>query len=383
MIEAVFKGGAKYWTLLGVLLTVIAVGFLAYLRQLDLGLSVTGLSRDVSWGLYIANFTFFVGVAASAVMLVIPYYLHNEKAFRKIIILGEFLAVAAVVVCITFIVVDLGQPSRVFNLFLYPSPTSILFWDTVVLSGYLVLNIIIGWVTLDADSKELPPPAWTRPVIILSIPWAISIHTVTAFIYAGLAARPFWMTALLAPRFLASAFASGPALLILLALLLKKWGGFDPGSGSIDKVAKIVAYGIIATVFFLLLEIFTVFYSQEPEAMAHFQYLFFGLDGHYGLVPWMWTAVALATAAIILLLLPATRKNAATLVPACAAVIVSVWIDKGLGLIVPGFIPNPLGEVFEYVPTINETLIVLGVWAMGGLILTLLYKIVLGVRQQA
>jgi Ni/Fe-hydrogenase subunit HybB-like protein len=383
MIEAVFKGGAKYWTLLGVLLTVIAVGFLAYLRQLDLGLSVTGLSRDVSWGLYIANFTFFVGVAASAVMLVIPYYLHNEKAFRKIIILGEFLAVAAVVVCITFIVVDLGQPSRVFNLFLYPSPTSILFWDTVVLSGYLVLNIVIGWVTLDADSKELPPPAWTSPVIILSIPWAISIHTVTAFIYAGLAARPFWMTALLAPRFLASAFASGPALLILLALLLKKWGGFDPGSGSIDKVAKIVAYGIIATVFFLLLEIFTVFYSQEPEAMAHFQYLFFGLDGHYGLVPWMWTAVALATAAIILLLLPATRKNAATLVPACAAVIVSVWIDKGLGLIVPGFIPNPLGEVFEYVPTINEALIVLGVWAMGGLILTLLYKIVLGVRQQA
>jgi len=383
MIEAVFKGGAKYWTLLGVLLTVIAVGFLAYLRQLDLGLSVTGLSRDVSWGLYIANFTFFVGVAASAVMLVIPYYLHNEKAFRKIIILGEFLAVAAVVVCITFIVVDLGQPSRVFNLFLYPSPTSILFWDTVVLSGYLVLNIIIGWVTLDADSKELPPPAWTRPVIILSIPWAISIHTVTAFIYAGLAARPFWMTALLAPRFLASAFASGPALLILLALLLKKWGGFDPGSGSIDKVARIVVYGIIATVFFLLLEIFTVFYSQEPEAMAHFQYLFFGLDGHYGLVPWMWTAVALATAAIILLLLPATRKNTATLVPACAAVIVSVWIDKGLGLIVPGFIPNPLGEVFEYVPTINEALIVLGVWAMGGLILTLLYKIVLGVRQQA
>jgi len=382
MIEAVFKGGVKYWTLVGVLLTIIAVGFLAYLRQLDLGLSVTGLSRDVSWGLYIANFTFFVGVAASAVMLVIPYYLHNEKAFRKIIILGEFLAVAAVVVCITFIVVDLGQPSRVFNLFLFPSPTSILFWDTVVLSGYLVLNIIIGWVTLDADSKELPPPAWTRPVIILSIPWAISIHTVTAFIYAGLAARPFWMTALLAPRFLASAFASGPALLILLALLLKRFAGFDPGRESIDKTAKIVAYAIIATVFFLVLEIFTVFYSQEPEAMAHFQYLFFGLDGHYGLVLWMWTAITLATAAIVLLLLPSTRKNTAILAPACAAVIVSVWIDKGLGLIVPGFIPNPLGEVFEYVPTINEALIVLGVWAMGGLILTLLYKIVLGVRQE-
>jgi molybdopterin-containing oxidoreductase family membrane subunit len=313
-------------------------------------------------------------------MLVIPYYLHNEKSFRKIIILGEFLAVAAVVVCITFIVVDLGQPSRVFNLFIYPSPTSILFWDTVVLSGYLLLNIIIGWVTLDADSKELPPPAWVKPVIILSIPWAISIHTVTAFIYAGLAARPFWMTALLAPRFLASAFASGPALLILLALLLKRFAGFDPGQESLGKVAKIVAYSIIATIFFLVLEIFTVFYSQEPEAMAHFQYLLFGLGGHYGLVPWMWTAIILAIAATVSLLIPATRSNAALLAPACAAVFISIWIDKGLGLIVPGFIPNPLGEVFEYTPTLNEALIVLGVWAVGGLILTLLYKVVLGVR---
>jgi len=383
MIEAVFKGGKKYWTLVGVLLTVITVGFLAYLRQLDMGLSVTGLSRDVSWGLYIANFTFFVGVAASAVMLVIPYYLHNEKAFRKIIILGEFLAVAAVVVCITFIVVDLGQPSRVFNLFLFPSPTSILFWDTVVLSGYLLLNIIIGWVTLDADSKELPPPAWVKPVIIISIPWAISIHTVTAFIYAGLAARPFWMTALLAPRFLASAFASGPALLILITLLLRRFAGLDPGKDSIDKIAKIVAYAIIATVFFLLLEIFTIYYSQVPGHMEHLNYLLFGLDGHYGLVPFMWTSILLACLAIVLLAIPLTRRNHTILAIACAAVFVSIWIDKGLGLIVPGFIPNPLGEVYEYLPTINEALIVLGVWAMGGLILTLLYKVVLGVRQQA
>jgi Ni/Fe-hydrogenase subunit HybB-like protein len=382
MIEAIFKGGKGYWTMLAVLLGIIAVGFLAYLRQIDLGLSVTGLSRDVSWGLYIANFTFFVGVAASAVMLVIPYYLHNEKAFRQIIILGEFLAVAAVIVCITFIVVDLGQPSRVFNLFIYPSPTSILFWDTVVLSGYLLLNIIIGWVTLDADSKELPPPAWVRPVIIISIPWAISIHTVTAFIYAGLGARPFWMTALLAPRFLASAFASGPALLIMLALLLKRLTGFDPGKESIDKVAQIVAYAIIATVFFLLLEIFTVYYSQVPAHMEHLNYLLFGLEGHYGLVPFMWASILLACLAIVLLVTPALRKNTTLLAVACATVFVSIWIDKGLGLIVPGFIPNPMGEIYEYIPTLNEALVVIGVWGLGALILTLLYKVVVEIRKK-
>jgi molybdopterin-containing oxidoreductase family membrane subunit len=381
VIENIFKGSLKCWALLTVLLAFVIAAFFAYLKQWDVGLTITGLSRNVSWGLYIANFTFFVGVAASAVMLVLPYYLHNEKEFKKIIILGEFLAVAACLVAIAFVTIDLGQPARVFNLILYPSPNSILFWDLVVLSIYLLLNIVIGWITLDAEYKETTPPKWIKPLIIISIPWAVSIHTVTAFIYAGLGARPFWLTALLAPRFLASAFASGPALLILLALVMKKTAGFDPGNESINKVAKIVTYGIVATVFFLVLEIFTVFYSQVPDAMAHFQYLFVGLEGHASLVPWMWTSVILACAAIVLLVNPKTRGNHGLLSVACLAVFVSIWIDKGLGLVVPGFIPSPTGEITEYYPSPLEVLIVTGVWALGGLILTLLYKVVLGVRR--
>lgn len=381
MLENIFKGGPRYWLTVGALIILIIAGAAAYLRQWDLGLTITGMSRDVSWGLYIANFTFFVGVAASAVMLVLPYYLHDEKAFRKIIILGEFLAVAACIVAVTFVIIDLGQPARAFNLLIYPTPNSILFWDMVVLSVYLLLNLTVGWITLDAEYKETTPPGWIRPLIIISIPWAISIHTVTAFIYSGLSARPFWMTALMAPRFLASAFASGPALLILLALILKKWGGFDPGQQSIDKVAKIVAYGLIATLFFLLLEIFTVFYSQEPEAMAHFQYLFVGLEGRYALVPWMWLSVILSSLSIIFLINPAWRKNHGLLAFTCLAVLVAIWIDKGLGLVVPGFIPSQSGEVVEYFPTVLETAIVIGIWSMGGLILALLYKVVIGVRR--
>jgi molybdopterin-containing oxidoreductase family membrane subunit len=381
MIEHIFKGGKRYWLPLGGLLLLFIAGLTAYLRQLEEGLSVTGLSQAVSWGLYIANFTFFVGVAASAVMLVLPYYLHDQKAFRKIVILGEFLAVAACIVAVSFVLVDLGQPARVFNMMLYPTPNSLLFWDMVVLSIYLLLNIVIGWVTLDAENKEVKPPSWIKPLIIISIPWAISIHTVTAFIYAGLAARPFWMTALMAPRFLASAFASGPALLILLALMLRKWGGFDTSRDSLEKVARIVAYGIIATVFCFLLEIFTVYYSQEPGAMSHFQYLLFGIDGNNALVPWMWLSVALSCLSIVLLVTPSLRQKQAVLAAACMAVFVAVWIDKGLGLVVPGFIPSTTGEIIQYAPTFNETLIVIGVWAMGALILTALYKIVLGTRR--
>jgi len=381
LIENILRGGRKYWLLVSGLLLIMAAGLAAYLQQWNIGLAVTGLGRDVSWGLYIANFTFFVGVAASAVMLIIPYYLHNAKEFRRIIILGEFMAVAACLVAITFIVVDLGQPARLFNIILYPSPNSVIFWDVVVITGYLLLNIVLGWVVLDAEFKEVDPPAWIKPVAIISIVWAVSIHTVTAFIYAGLSARLFWLTALMAPRFLASAFASGPALLILLALAMKKWGNFDTGDQSIDKVAKIVAYAISVTVFLLLMEVFTVYYSQVPGAMAHFQYLLFGLDGHYGLVPWAWTSVLLACSAIVLLVIPSLRKNHRVLAPACSAVFIAIWIDKGLGLVVPGFIPSLLGEVSEYTPTLLEILITIGVWAMGGLILTLLFRVVMGIRQ--
>jgi Ni/Fe-hydrogenase subunit HybB-like protein len=381
LIESIFKGGTKFRVTAGILLLLFIAGAVAYVRQWEVGLGITGMSRDVSWGLYIANFTFFVGVAASAVMLVLPYYLHDEKAFKKIIILGEFLAVAACIVSVTFVLVDLGQPARAFNMLIYPTPNSILFWDMVVLTGYLLLNITVGWITLDAEYKEATPPGWIKPLIIISIPWAISIHTVTAFIYAGLGARPFWMTALLAPRFLASAFASGPALLILLALAMNKWGGFDPGKESLDKVAKIVTYGIITTLFFLLLEIFTVFYSQEPEAMAHFRYLLFGLDGYFGLVPWMWISIVLICGSIAVLLNTSWRKNTSVLAWVCIAVLIAIWIDKGLGLVVPGFIPSQSGDVFEYIPTLPEILIMVGVWSMGGLILAVLYKVVLGVRK--
>jgi Ni/Fe-hydrogenase subunit HybB-like protein len=382
LIENILRGGKKYWLLVSGLLILMAAGLAAYLQQWNTGLAVTGLGRDISWGLYIANFTFFVGVAASAVMLIIPYYLHNSKEFRRIIILGEFMAVAACLVAITFIIMDLGQPARLFNIILYPSPSSIIFWDVVVITGYLLLNIVLGWVVLDAEYKEVDPPAWIKPFAIVSIVWAVSIHTVTAFIYAGLAARLFWLTALMAPRFLASAFASGPALLILLALAMKKWGGFDTGDQSIDKVAKIVAYATSVTVFLLLMEVFTVFYSQVPEAMAHFQYLLFGLDGYYGLVPWTWASILLACAAIVLLVIPSTRKNPATLALACAAVFIAIWLDKGLGLVVPGFVPSPLGEISEYTPTMIEILITMGVWAMGGLIVTLLFRVVMGVRRE-
>ncbi len=374
-------GSRRYWGWIALLLMVIAVGFACYLKQLSYGLGITGLNRDVTWGLYIAQFTFFVGVAASAVMVVLPYYLHDVREFHKITILGELLAVSAVTMCMLFIFVDMGQPARVLNVMLYPTPHSIMFWDMVSLGGYLLINAVISIVMLSSERTGLPLPRWIKPVIILSIPWAVSIHTVTAFLYSGLPGRSFWLTAILAPRFLASAFASGPALLILLCLVLRRLTSFDAGREAVRKLGVIVAYAMSISVFFMLLEIFTVFYSRIPEEMEHFQYLFVGLDGERHLVPWMWASVVAAMVALVLLLVPRLRENETLLAVAAVLVFGSLWIDKGMGLIVGGFVPSPLGAVTRYSPTAPEWAIVLGVWAIGALMITVFYKITVSVRE--
>lgn len=382
MLEKALSGSKVYWSWIFGLLVVIGAGVACWFWQFNEGLTITGLSRDVVWGFYIAQFTFLVGVAASAVMVVLPYYLHNYKAFGKMTILGEFLAISAVIMCMLFIFVDMGMPNRILNVFLYPTPHSMMFWDTVALGGYLLLNIVISHFTLAAERREEPPPSWLKPIILLSIPWAVSIHTVTAFLYAGLAARPFWMTAILAPRFLASAFAAGPALLILLAFFVRRISTFDPGRQAIDTLGKIVAYAMTINVFFVLMEVFTAVYSDIPEHLTHFKFLFTGLEGESTLVPWMWTSSVLALVALVVLVNPKTRNNHGWLLFGCVAVVVSLWIDKGLGMVIAGFVPNTLGQVVHYSPTAPELMISIAIYAIGLLVLTGLYKIALEVRGQ-
>ncbi len=382
MLELVFKGSKNFYGWVAALLAVIGVGFGFYLYQLQFGLGITGMSRDVSWGFYIANFTFLVGVAAGGVMVVLPYYLHDYKAFGRITILGEFLAVASLVMCLLFIIVDLGQPMRIFNVWLYPTPHSVLFWDTIVLNGYLFLNIIIGWNVLEAERNGVHYQSWVKPLIYISIPFAVSIHTVTAYLYCGLPGRGFWLTAILAPRFLASAFAAGPSLLILLCLFIRKTTNFDPGREQIQALAKIVAYAICINVFFFLCEVFVAYYSNIPEHMMHLTYLFAGLHGKSALVPWMWASMVLMSIGIILTVNPATRRNESILMVACIAIFIGTWIDKGMGMISGGFVPSPLEHVTEYMPTFPELMITMGVYAAGFLVLTILFKIAVSVKEE-
>ncbi len=388
MIEKVLKGKSAYWIWLAVLGTFIAIGAACYVRQYMFGLGLTGMSRDVSWGLYISQFTFLVGVAAGGLMLVLPYYVHNYKAFGRITILGEFLAISALVMCLMFIMADLGQPLRGLNVIFHPTPHSMLFWDMCVLWGYLILNILCGWVILTAERKQVAPPKWIYIFVYISIPFAVSIHTVTAMLYCGLPGRHFWLSAIIAPRFLASAFAAGPSLILLACLVMKKFANFDAGKEAVQKLTTIIMYAVIINTFFFLLEFFVGYYSEVPGHMHSLEYLFFGLEHHgevyNNLVPFMWASVIANFGGLGVLIWMKLSKQITDLFVgvACGLIFFALYLDKGLGFVFGGFVPNPLDEITEYIPTVNELGITLGIWATGFFLLTLLYKIALGVEHE-
>lgn len=376
------EGDWRYFLWMTLLTVGTLLGLNAYCKQFVAGLMTTGMSDAVSWGLYIANFTFLVGMAAAAVMLVIPVYVYHDETLHDVVILGELLAIAVIVMCLLFVTVDLGRPDRFWHIIPFVGkfnwPISMLSWDVVVLNGYLAINAhICGYLVYMVYQGRKPNPLLYMPFVFLSIFWAISIHTVTAFLYVGLGGRPFWNSAIVAPRFLASAFTAGPGFLILTLQLIRKFTAYRISDKAIMMLRSIVQVSMVINVFLLFCELFKEFYTDSAH-VASAKYLFFGLHGHHGLVPWIWTAMALDAAALILLLLPLS-KNLKPLSLACGLAIVGIWIEKGMGMVIPAFIPTPLGEITEYFPTLNEWLVCLGIWSFGLLLYTLFLKMTIPV----
>ena len=371
-----FVGDWRYYLWMLLLTVVALLGVNAYCKQLVHGLITTGMSDQVSWGFYIANFTFLVGMAAAAVMLVIPVYVYRNVELRDLVIFGELLAVAAIIMCLLFVMVDLGRPDRFDHLFRrFNFPISMLTWDVIVLNGYLLLNMYVpGYLIYCAYRKREPRKAlFVVPFVFLAIGWAVSIHTVTAFLYVGLGGRPFWNSAIIAPRFLASAFAAGPAVIILTLQVIDRFTMYQVPRRALMTLRQIVLVALTINVFLLVSELFTEFYAGSAH-IASMRYLYFGLHGYHALVPWIWTSLILSTIALVILYLPLAR-SLRYLNVACVLLIVGIWMEKGIGLIVPGFIPSPLGEMVEYMPTLNEILVSLGIWALGLLVFTILVRI--------
>ncbi|MCO4763517.1 MAG: polysulfide reductase NrfD, partial [Myxococcales bacterium] len=332
-------------------------------------------------------FTFGVGLAAGGVMMVIPAYLYGDRAMADVVIFGEILAIAAIVVCIGFVGVDVGRPDRIWHMIpgvgRFNWPMSMLTWDVLVLNGYLLLNLhIVGYLLYHRFTGKRPRKRWYLPFVMLSIVWAISIHTVTAFLYAGLGGRPFWNSALLAPRFLASAFVSGPAFIVILLLALRKLTNLKIGEGPVRTLVNILRITTLVNLFMLASEVFVEFYTGGSHTAAA-EYLFFGLHGHNDLVPWMWSAVTFNVVAAGIFLTKKGMEDNRLLITACVLTFCGVWIEKGMGLIIPGFIPSTLHEIVEYSPSLVEWKVTAGIWALGGLVLTVASKCAIAVLDGA
>jgi len=375
-----FSGSTAYLLWVSFLSILVVCGAYAYATQLAQGLSVTGMSDQVSWGVYIANFTFLVGMAAAAVMMVIPAYLYGDEDLKDVVLLGELLAIACIIMCISFVTVDVGRPDRLWHMLPYIGkfnfPQSMLAWDVIALTGYLILNAhICGYVAYCRYLGQKPNARYYMPFVFISIVWAISIHTVTAFLYNGLGGRPFWNAAIVAPRFLASAFAAGPGFLIITLQLIRRYAGFPVTDQAITTLRRIVTIAMIINLFLLGCEVFKEFYTDSAH-LASAKYLFLGLHGHNGLVPWIWSAIALNVLATLILLTPRLFQSYAWLNIACVMAFFGIWIEKGMGLIIPAFIPTPIGEILEYTPSMVEVFVSLGIWALGFLIYTFFLKMV-------
>lgn len=381
--QIVIRGSKRYYIWLAFLFALIIWGSTGYIEQLKQGLLVTNMRDPISWAFYIGNFTFLVGVAAAAIMLVIPAYIYNWKPLKEVVIFGELLAISAVIMCILFVIVDVGNPLRLWHMVPLIGklnlPSSLLAWDSVVLTLYFFLNlIVVGYLLYTLFYKREYNKRWLTPMILISIPVAIGIHTVTAFLYNGFAGRPYWNSALLAPKFLASAFCSGPAVLLILFQILKKTTTFEIKDEAIWKIAELMAYAMFLNLFFFFAEVFKEVYSNT-EHLVHLEYLFKGVGENRDLVMYGWGSLLISFIAFLLFLIPATRKNPITLNIGAILIWFGVYIEKGIALLIPGFTPDSLGQIYIYRPSLIEIKVSTGIFAIGFLIFTLITKIAIAI----
>ncbi len=376
--KVVGQGNGVYYSWLAVLLVLIVIGGAAYVNQMANGLITSNMRDQVSWGFYIGNFAFLVGVAAAAVVLVVPAYVYNWGPIREVVLIGELLSVAAIIMSMLFVAVDVGRPELIWHMF--PGlgtpnfPHSVLTWDVLVLNFYFLTNwFIVTYILFMAFTGRKYNPRLVLPIIFLSIPMAIGIHTVTAFLFVGLKSRPFWNTAILAPRFIAGAFCSGPALILLVFLVLRKVGKMAISTEALLKIGELLAWAMAVNLFLLGVEVFTEFYPSTAH-VVHARFQWFSVHGA-GIALYTWTGLALNVVAFIIFMVPSLRRRVWLLALGCVCSFVGVYIEKGMGLIIAGLTPDVLGEIYAYVPSTNELMVGCGIWAVGALLFTLMVKV--------
>ncbi len=381
------KGGTKYYAWLLFLGFFILVGsYTAYL-QFTQGLIVTGATDQITLESFFASFVFTAHVAAAAVLVVAPGYLYHRKDMKELAVIGEIVAMVFVATGITFVLFHMGRPDRTWHIMpgigYMNFPNSMLAYDTIVLNVYLILNMI-GVVYMlykkyvgKFEAKQLA--IWFKPIVFLAIAWGPLIHIVTAFVLASNARIGSWHTAVLPFAFLSMAGASGPALIILLFLLIRKNTKLVINDSVIDLMTTIIAWSLGIIILVFAAETFTLLYPGTEHASS-LRYTMFGHNGLNMYVVWFWGVMVAIVGSFVALLFSKVRRSYDRLLPlVCFVVFVAILTEKPMVLVFPAFSPTPLGEYAEYHVTLIEFFNVLFVWAIGFLSLTLILKGAIGI----
>jgi len=378
------KGGSKLYAWLLFLGFFIMLWVYGNFIQLTQGMVVTNLTDQVSWGLYMSNFVFLVGVAAAAVTIVFPAYVYNYKPLKDVVIIGEMLAISAVIMCILFVLSHMGRPDRLWHMIpgigILNWPHSMLTWDVAVLNVYLALNVICGFYYMYKKYTGEPMNnKFYMTFVYISIVWAFSIHTVTGFLLNTMPARPMWFHAVVPIKFIVTAFSAGPAFIILAFFIIRKNTKLEIKDEAINMLSTIVTFCLSISIFLTLCEVVTELYPSTEHSFS-LKYLIYGKHGLSGLVAWFWAALIMNLIAFALLINPKTRKNHKILPYTCLILFVGIWIEKGMAFVLPGMIPSPIGEFVEYTPSWIEIGNSLGAWAIGLTIFTILARGAIGVQ---
>lgn len=365
-IGELFRASRSFYAWIFILLGLIAVGLFAWSVQLRYGLVVTGTRNVVPWGLYVMNFIFFVGLAAGGLIIVSSVELFGVKKLAPLLKVGVIEAGTCVFLAMLFIIVDMGHPERAYWFILSPNPPSVLTYDFYILGIYLTLCIIDAYALFSGRTK------WMFPLSIVSLPAAIGIHSITAWVFGTIKSRPAWHSPIMAPIFISSAITSALGLMILITLLLPKVTKLRFDREIILYLRRILTVAVPIDVFFLFNELLiaTLPTSAMPEQYTAFLFI---LVERYAPVFWAETLIA-AVIPMIIFLHPRTRNSIPAIAIASFMVVVGIFM-KRVYIIIVGMSYSPLGELVYYAPTVIEIAVMAGWIALGMLIFTLAIKI--------
>ena len=328
-----FTGGSKlFYVWLGILsFLVLMMIFGSYIQTVE-GMIVTNYNDQVSWGIYEAQFIFLVGMAAAAVTVIFPAYVYQHKYLKNLVIVGELLAISAIYMVLLFIMLHMGRPDRLWHMMpivgIFNFPNSILAWDVMVVNGYFYINVLAAsyYLYTKYHGRDLNMKFY-KPLVYVSICWAVSIHTVTAFLINTLPARPMWFHSIMPIKFIATAFSAGPSMIIIAFLLIRKLTKMEIEDKAIDMLSQIIAWSLTITLFLGLSEVVTELYHVTEHSFS-LQYLIVGHHDMTGLVWWYKSAAVLLLFAFIIFIIPGLEKKPYLLASDCVRLHIYRYLDR-------------------------------------------------------